>query len=305
MKYLPSKKFARILIIIVIVAICAFLAVKYVRKNSSDTSNVDYVKNYIEEKDSDNDGLRDWEEVLWKTDPNSSDTDKDGTSDGVEVKLGRNPAVAGPNDKISEQTFVNNNIATSNDSSFTQTDKFSQGFLAKYLEIKQIGGTIDESTQKQFTDYLIANLNINGIEDKYQLSDIKISQDNSSAALKNYFDKLGMIFNKYRNPAPGEEILVLKNMIVDEEIKDLAKLDASIKNYQNLESNILKLSVPSNLKNEHLDLLNEIYKLKMIVQNIKNSDIDPISSLISLSEHEKIFSNFTNTLLNINNYIMQ
>ncbi len=47
-------------------------------------------------KDSDNDGLSDYEEVnVYGTDPNNPDTDKDGVSDGNEVKMGRNPRGSG------------------------------------------------------------------------------------------------------------------------------------------------------------------------------------------------------------------
>ena len=43
-------------------------------------------------KDSDNDGLSDYEEInIYKTDPHNPDTDNDGMSDGDEVKKGRNP----------------------------------------------------------------------------------------------------------------------------------------------------------------------------------------------------------------------
>ena len=51
--------------------------------------------------DSDKDGLKDWEEALWKTDPKFSDTDGDGTPDGEEVAKKRNPTVRGPNDAMS------------------------------------------------------------------------------------------------------------------------------------------------------------------------------------------------------------
>jgi len=47
-------------------------------------------------KDSDNDGLSDYEEInVYGTDPNNPDTDKDGVSDGDEVKMGRNPRGSG------------------------------------------------------------------------------------------------------------------------------------------------------------------------------------------------------------------
>src|SRR3989338_908000 len=50
-------------------------------------------------KDADNEGLKDWEEELWHTDALKPDTDGDGTSDGEEIKLGRNPLKAGPGDE--------------------------------------------------------------------------------------------------------------------------------------------------------------------------------------------------------------
>lgn len=48
--------------------------------------------------DSDADGLFDWEEALWGTDAGNSDTDADGTSDGAEISLNRDPTKAGPGD---------------------------------------------------------------------------------------------------------------------------------------------------------------------------------------------------------------
>ena len=48
--------------------------------------------------DSDNDGLKDWEENLYKTDPWNPDTDGDGYLDGEEINSGHNPLVKGPND---------------------------------------------------------------------------------------------------------------------------------------------------------------------------------------------------------------
>lgn len=52
--------------------------------------------------DTDNDGLKDWEEVLWGTDPNNPDSDSDGMNDGDEVGNDRNPTIAGPNDNLPE-----------------------------------------------------------------------------------------------------------------------------------------------------------------------------------------------------------
>lgn len=56
--------------------------------------------------DTDGDGLLDWEEALWGTDPNNPDADGDGTSDGAEVAAHRNPKKAGPNDSLDTPLMI-------------------------------------------------------------------------------------------------------------------------------------------------------------------------------------------------------
>ncbi|MEK7541563.1 MAG: hypothetical protein AAB533_01815, partial [Patescibacteria group bacterium] len=42
-------------------------------------------------RDQDADGLKDWEEGIFRTDPQNPDTDADGTPDGEEIKQNRDP----------------------------------------------------------------------------------------------------------------------------------------------------------------------------------------------------------------------
>jgi len=52
-------------------------------------------------KDSDNDGLKDWQEIqIYKTDPCRQDTDGDGYLDGEEVVSGYDPAKKAPGDEL-------------------------------------------------------------------------------------------------------------------------------------------------------------------------------------------------------------
>lgn len=51
--------------------------------------------------DTDNDGLKKWQENLWHTDPNNPDSDGDGTNDGVEVANNRDPLKRPPDSRAS------------------------------------------------------------------------------------------------------------------------------------------------------------------------------------------------------------
>ena len=46
--------------------------------------------------DADADGLANIEEIEWETDPNNPDSDTDGTNDGDEVTIGRDPLLNEP-----------------------------------------------------------------------------------------------------------------------------------------------------------------------------------------------------------------
>ena len=67
-----------------------------------------------EQKDSDGDGLYDWQEVLYKTDLENKDTDGDGISDGDEVKNGTDPNSfgIGESNDIEKIKIVQENILT-------------------------------------------------------------------------------------------------------------------------------------------------------------------------------------------------
>lgn len=68
--------------------------------------------------DSDQDGLSNEEEITYGTDPENSDTDRDGYSDGAEVKSGYNPLVPAPGDKIiNPKQLVTESPETENENS--------------------------------------------------------------------------------------------------------------------------------------------------------------------------------------------
>jgi len=100
-------------------------AVAYIEfKNNADVyesqspSGLTAVERQIITRDADEDGLADWEEVLWKTNIKNADTDGDGANDAEEIKANRNPLVKGPDDKLDS--------ATIKEISFTDANWFSE-----------------------------------------------------------------------------------------------------------------------------------------------------------------------------------
>jgi len=82
------------------------------------------------EQDSDNDGLADWEELLWSTDQALADTDGDGVSDGEEVAVGTNPLDPTPPEEFEESESGDTLSAPRPD---TSTDIIGKELFSGYM----------------------------------------------------------------------------------------------------------------------------------------------------------------------------
>ena len=158
----------------------------------------------ISTRDSDGDGLPDWEERIYGADPYKSDTDGDGTFDGEEIRLGRDPAKQNtapegqaPNDLL--KIIQDPHFATSS----TDLLGLKKEFFAKYLAAQ--GQNIRETTYRD----LIKGFDAKKITPHNELIDLNISSDNSPEALRKYGNAFGLLINKYkiRTNRTEEEIL--------------------------------------------------------------------------------------------------
>lgn len=129
---LPRKTIIIILAGLILLTLALFFAFVFIEKKPRPNTEVAQInsvlgKDYAKptagvSEDTDKDGLKDWEEMLWNTDVNKADTDGDGTSDGSEVRQGRNPTTKGPNDAIDTEV-VGQNTATNKPFPPTQQSK--------------------------------------------------------------------------------------------------------------------------------------------------------------------------------------
>lgn len=103
-------------------------------------------------QDSDQDGLSNEEEALYKTDPLNKDTDGDGYMDGVEVQGGYDPLKPAPGDRVVENTALESGDGVVDDEE-NLTEQVSSEIANMVQVSKDEGGdvsmeTVNESVQK-------------------------------------------------------------------------------------------------------------------------------------------------------------
>ncbi len=292
-KYLPSKKFAKFIGgAILIVAIFWAFSMIYSKKQVFVANNKDVALANSEDtddfykKDSDGDGIYDWEEGLWGTNPNSKDSDDDGVSDG--------DAIAEKKKEIQEKnSFAETN--TDDSEGLNQTEAFARQLLSTASLVEQGGGLTPESMEsfsKAFGES-IANAKI---PDQFTLADMKLSSvDNTT-----YRAGLAQAFDEYRksNISGIGTIYRLANGDSSAD-KDLDRL---VKIYARLSENLLKMPTPHAVAGTQLVLINNTLKLSLVFQNMKTMADDPLVAVSNFKQYQDYSAEIEAALIRLTSY---
>lgn len=274
---MPKKIIFSLLVFILLIG----GVLSYLNKNKIlSYENTDLIAEKTSEKiytDSDNDGLKDWEEDLWKTNINKADTDEDGTNDFEEIREGRDPLKNGPNDKLDQET-IKNKINPSLESDLTETDKFSRELFAKYVNARESG----DFKSGDYASLMLQYAEKASKEDIviYKETDIKTIQANKES-MKEYGNNLAKIIKAKNKEYPLNEMFLLDKVTKEkpetkekiEEFKNIAG------RYSGIKEEMLKMSVPENVVKIHTQLINVLGIMSVSVENMQYIFNDPVKAM--------------------------
>lgn len=219
--------------------------------------------------DTDGDGLKDWEEVLWKTDPLKADTNGNGISDGKEVATTKQLQNS---QQMSATIGIKKVASTPATENLTLTDQLAMQTFAQYINYKQTGVPITP----EFTDQLIKN--ILGNEPlkqdlaKFTSKNLKnIIETENGDTIHAYGNDLWDIImrNTPKNVALENEYVILLTAIQKNDEKELKKLDPLANGYKNTINEMLTMKVPRSAVERHLDLLNNMNTILALIEDMQ------------------------------------
>jgi hypothetical protein len=229
-------------------------------------------------KDTDGDGIPDWEESLRGTDPTKKETTL-GIPDSVAIEKLKAQQILGTNGQISP--------GNQNMENLTQTDKFSRDFLATVTTLSQ-NGEIDQATADKISSSLADNIQNSPQRKIYKFSDIKIIKNDTFAAVKKYADTLSNIYKK--NPTKYTILDILQKFSADEnniDVSILSELDPNIKQINSFINGMVKIEVPQSLVILHLDVLNGFQGIVENLNDIKLYETDALVALRGISKYSQ------------------
>jgi hypothetical protein len=312
LNFSQRKKLIFVVFGLLVIAVLGFFAVRpnsynyegLFSSNSLDNGAQRQAFNSVTKKDSDEDGLKDWEEELWGTDPNNKDTDADGTNDGDEINQNRNPLKAGPNDVLSDEEILSvskdNNVY--DEVGLTATDKFAQDFFTEYLLLKDSEGVVDEYGKNLLIESTISKvLDSDDSLIGYTNSDLIISDNIDKDFVRVYGNTLGrIIFDN--SPETDSESDILNKIIAGGSKEEVRKIDIIISSYNNTAKEMFSVSVPKDAVEKHIDLIESIEQISKYIEDIGVINEDPIRAIVGIEGYERGILTLDNSLNNLRNY---
>lgn len=287
--YLPSKRFVITALLLLALGASGWFVAKRKPQDTAPNTNVLLQQQQEQQRqqeilataerlvlDGDNDGLRDWEEVIWETDPQNPDTDGDRTPDGEEVKLERDPLKAGPNDKLEVKPLDERKPTT-------LTEEIAQNLSIRYLTTKGLSGgePLSGDQKTQIAESLSEDIQakVDAIGDIYTKDDIVVS---STKSPRDYANNLGVTLQKNGGDSPQTELDIVRAAAQMQDMTKLKALDQYISEYKNTILFLKKESVPPLYAEGHLNFLNIMNNLKIAAEHMGRLADDPVAASVGV-----------------------
>ena len=269
--YLPSKQFiARIIIIAVIVAVVfgIYKTINYIiyRFNRMEEPTKLVVKDIVQ-KDSNNNGIPDWEEILWGLDPS-----KNGTSNKEFVTA-------------KQEALSKENGTPITPENKTGNELLSQQFFSVIMSLEQTGNLNDASMQS-ISDAIGKKVIANPIADVYTKDMMKI-QATSTSTTDKYYENLKNLMLKYKDKDIGNELTFIAQGVQRNDSQVLYVAGTIANEYKSFADELIKIPVPETLSLHHLSLANNYDKVSQSIKGLAQIADDPMLGMRSLVNYKK------------------
>jgi hypothetical protein len=273
-KYLPSKKFATFVLIIV-VSIILFFTIKGLfsllfnrsaSKGQQTKLSVETMSSYSQ-TDSNKNGIPDYEEYLWGLDATKNGQ---GNKDIINAK---------------RKTLTDSGAIIPDDSkTITDNELLARQFMATIVSLQQTGNLSPE-TMASVSEALGKNIEATPIADIYT-SKMLTTQHDSTIANTTYKNTLTDLITKYGNADIGSELTFIIQGLENKDSQALYAASTVADAYQSFGKDLIKISVPKSLAPTHLSMANNYEKTGESIKDLSKMLSDPIIGMKALINYK-------------------
>ena len=257
----------------------------------------------IAARDSDADGLPDWEESLYGTDSHITDTFSLGMTDGEAVARGLvvPKAIADISTASSSPMSINEDGLPPAPKEGTLTSAFAQNFFTLFMTAKEAngGGDLTESQMNDVASQALASLaSIVPSSDYKSAKDINAIESNKES-FSEFAVKAEAVFLKNTGNASKSEILYLQDAIEKNDETAFTHIAEIAKMYRDTAVGLSVLPVPRELADDTLKLINAMMRISGIASDFAKANTDPLATMLALNQYPQAVLALGNAFINI------
>ena len=254
----------------------------------------------IATRDSDSDGLSDWEEALYGTDPKNADTNDLGMTDGEAVAQGLViphaisdvPEAGGPG------TVVNPDLPPA-PAEGTLTAAFAKNIFTRYLSaLESNGGQFSDNDLTDIANQALTELgnSIVAAPPFKSARDLAVS-GSGHEAMKAFAVSAEAVMEANTASANKSELAYLKSAVEDNDTAAVGHIASIAKAYRGSAAGIAVLPVPQELATDDFMLVNTLARLSEVVNDLARVNDDPLATMIALQAYPQAVLDMTDALI--------
>ncbi|MCX6786379.1 MAG: thrombospondin type 3 repeat-containing protein [Candidatus Kaiserbacteria bacterium] len=260
----------------------------------------------IATKDSDNDGLPNWEEALYGTNPNNADSLHLGMTDGEAVTKGLIVPKAIADIKVATSSPDTSAIVGSSlppaPADDTLTAAFAKNFITLYLSAKSANGgkELSESDISAISNEALNSFSsaIAAAPDFKTVEDLTVSGSGTDT-LKAFAVSAEAVLLKNTSNATTSEINYLTSAVQNNDATTLPHIASIAKAYRNSAAGLAVLPVPKELATADLALINAMMRIGEITTDFTRVNDDPLATILALNQYPQAVLALRNAFINI------
>lgn len=290
-QYLPSKEFQKrvykiglLLLLVVILRFGAYPLVQNLFDKNKIPENIT-VKQFVD-IDTDSDGLPDWEESIWGTNPEKTDTNSDGISD-FDFVTSKKQGLA--TTEQNETTILSTEIMQT---IFALLNKDANSAQA----IANLGDAAGQSivNPQPTNKYTSSSFTVGGISK----NEVKTYYTTFQKAYTTFAE----LKSKVKSP---DEFELLSVAISSEDPDQLLDLDQTIKKYTAFETSLLAMKVPSDNMQTHVAFTNSIASIVSALTKSKQLYTNSVVGINGIIELRLAHTNLDTQIELLHSYFLR
>lgn len=283
----PSPKTIRVVVALFISF--SFIAAGYyfsspLRTSIANATSTEEILKAAAVKDTDSDGLPDWQESLYGTNPENAHSVDQSLTDGEAVQQGKvEPKFKSETPR--PEAVTSDQIPGDVPASGSLTDRFAKEFFSKFVLSKNVGTVSDADKEAFVADAVASIVAETATKTVFSEKDVVAGAETGPEALQAYGFATEAAQRKPQATLTKDELSYMLDYMTTSDEDTLKKVALIGKAYHDTAYALIQVSVPPELRASHLKLANTFEQISIAVLNMAAVKTDPVLSLVGIGQY--------------------